>query len=64
MGKITRATRYCPKEKMARCISQEYLEFNPEWVSICHECNCATHTLSDDTCGKCRAKKGDYDESK
>lgn len=43
---------------------KDALYFNPEWISLCQNgCFCMTRTLSDNTCGKCRAYKGDYDES-
>lgn len=32
-------------------------EPNPAFLSLCPSCNCMTHTLMDDTCGKCKRGK-------
>jgi len=31
--------------------------FNPEEVSLCPNCNCVTHTLKNNICGKCMKSK-------
>lgn len=42
--------------------------FNPEFISWCNRtensCFCMTHTMDDNTCGKCGAWKGDYSNGK
>jgi len=32
-------------------------KFNPTEISLCPNCNCATHTLSSGKCGKCKKIK-------
>lgn len=53
----------CEERSVLQAVSEPHRAFTSD-ISLCEGCFCMTHTMSDNTCGKCGFLKNDYEKLK